>query len=101
MSKELKRMPCLGNVWLQEFGFLARGLLAGGLLAGGWKGLYTLKNKMRPNPAAAAWCQSANPCWVSRASENNLVSLRHWMALPGGEVQGWVLSMFPLPPKRL
>lgn len=60
MSKELERMPCLGNVWLQEFGFLARGLLAGGLLAGGWKGLHALKNKMRPNPAAAAWCSLPN-----------------------------------------
>lgn len=40
VSKEVKRMLCLGDVWLQGFGFLAQGRLAAG-----WKGLAALKNK--------------------------------------------------------
>lgn len=82
-------MLCLDqDVWVQGFGFLA-----GGLLAGGWKGLHVLKNKRRPSCARCSCLvpvfltvPSASPCWVSWALADNLVSLRHRMALPSGKV---------------
>lgn len=86
VSKELIRVLCLGDVWLQGFGFLAGSLLAG-------RDSMCLKTKGgQPLLAAPARCQyfSLSSLLVPAGSPSGT----GWLS-QGVRSQSWGYSMFP------